>query len=140
MKNQKETIHGVTGTWKTITKTTDVIDGQLVRYDFGAKSGYNGDLRWSPTWKQEDIDICKGKIQAFYPKGMKKPQEPKEPKTVAEFEIYKSGFSPSHDVVARTTINGFNCEKWYETIRSAVRGSKRFCKAIGYEFKTKESK
>jgi hypothetical protein len=141
MNNEQETIDGVKGEWRTVTKPSEVTVGQRVRYEdrvFHSYSGY-GNIRLiskknkdktCSTWdgvkpnSGTDYLFYKGhwtNIQAFFPLPAKR--------KVAKVKIY-----PSSKYFFETKVAGLQVVSEYYSKRShAIRGARRFCKAIGYE-------
>ena len=141
--NEQETIDGIKGEWRTVTRPEEVTAGQRVRYGDGPeKFGYTNSrfaenkVRIVSGFSSSGMALNQlngavfywdGGTQAFFPLPVK-PVKRKVAKVV----------------ISRLMIDGFwfhidlNCVRcqmtWFVKSRSsAIRGAKRFCKAIGYE-------
>jgi hypothetical protein len=142
MTNEQETIFGVKGEWRTVTKPSEVTVGQRVRYsdcDSEYKSGYespkfierkekntcvtwNGQRRMTGTNYLFEKQLWRN-IQAFFPLPVRKSRK------VAKVIISTN----DHCYWFFVTV-GVKLESMAYSKRShAIRGAKRFCKAIGYE-------
>jgi hypothetical protein len=137
-----ETIDGQRGEWRTVTKASEVKVGQRVRF-------WSGTVRWGFTedkssgvhkvshFKDGEAYLSDPEeklfkkfwdgIQAFFPL----PDKPK--RKVAKIWFIDcnpdSGIFFAQIIIGRfmATIDGYSSRK------SALRGARRFCKAIGYE-------
>jgi len=143
MKNEIEVIDGVKGEWRTVTKPSEVKVGQRVRYD-NDRIGYSGLKRYalidgnilasSPSKKIDFkcwnnlFDGTMGYIQAFFPLPVKR--------KVAKVEIKWIEYDhPSGKFKWEVIHAKWSCRsrQFYTSRKSALRGARRFCKAIGYE-------
>lgn len=131
MSNEIEIIDVVKGEWRTVTKEKEVTVGQRVRYECSSfKCGYD-EVRTVKISENGTIKTeCTGKlfnngwknIQAFFPI----PVEPEKRKT-AKVEITDSNYY-------WVMFAGLTLRSCHYTSRThAIRGARRFCKAIGYE-------
>ena len=172
--NQRETIEGITGEWRTVTKASEVTVGQRVRYEApnGKKFGYSdcevkSDRERFVGDNKTVMSLEWGEVQAFFPL----PAKPKRNECISckettrvirdnglccvcdakkwtEENIVKTVKADKQKrkvakVVIRECmgeewqsacrINGFDCYRHYGSYESALRGARRFCKAIGYE-------
>jgi len=135
MTNEKETIDRVKGEWRTVTKASEGKDGQRVRYDGNhCRFGYSDSLKHrririvgKGLQLKELLYTCwDGEVQAFFPLPVRKSRK------VAKVRIYQNERSGFYSF--ETWINNVMCEKRLYSARShAIRGARRFCKAIGYE-------
>ena len=127
-----ETIDGIKGEWRTVTKASEVTIGQRVRYKFR-----NDDEKSFDAIHDYDSDttnihsvfntLFRSNVQAFFPLPVK-PAKRKVAK-VRIVEVAKFMF------VYVTKITGARCNKSksVRSRKSALRGARRFCNAIGYE-------
>jgi hypothetical protein len=127
--NQRETIDGITGEWRTVTKPSELSERQPIRYEIGCvKFGYD-----SPSCA-ERCKMCRTisifgdgqrkNIQAFFPLADKR--------KVAKVEIHtKLGLFEWH--IYDLEEADVRSNDFVETKDEALRGARRFCKAIGYE-------
>lgn len=142
MTNEQETIDGVKGEWRTVTKPSEVKVGQRVRYSNNFSYGFSKeDARVITRVNSYDADSKSVKgceysnnifdgywktVQAFFPLPVRKSRK------VAKVRIYQNERSGYYRF--ETWVNNVMCEKSLYSKRShAIRGAKRFCKAIGYE-------
>lgn len=138
MKNEIEVIDGVKGKWRTVTKPSQVTVGQRVRYtdkDDGHKSGYTYparvvqiDLDYNSEYGLWGRRKCWKDIQAFFP--LATPSKRKVAKvTIRAGEGNLSGLNWFNVTIQNQSL----ASKPYITRSHAIRGARRFCKAIGYE-------
>ena len=176
MSNNIETIDGIKGEWRTVTKASEVTVGQRVRYTVhGCKIGYSSCKthyahrfydKNTLSWEDENI-------QAFFPLAVKpkrKIQDEEDNCTKKKCRFFDKSMSQNcarainstNDIpyasickdrtakrkVAKVTIsqkyassliqicgliNGVKFYNHYSSRKSALRGARRFCKAISYE-------
>ena len=138
--NNRETIEGVEGEWRTVTKPSEVAGWQRVRYD-GCFIGFNGKPRYVFTIGEKVSTTCgypdgphcdnlfcnefKNTVQAFFP------LPAKQKRKVAKVTIKKGAYYRVWFKLDR--MCKFTPEFAYSSRKSALRGAKRFCKSIGYE-------
>jgi hypothetical protein len=187
--NQIETIDGIPGEWRTVTKASEVTVGQRVRYEYpdGSKQGYSNirlieyideernrvDTFDGTSEKKGCLNLFNGhrkNIQAFFPLAGKPkrnsdsdctnkscrsydntmaqncarsvngendepyaticPHKGKPKRKVAKVTIVNGKLCGCY---LRCKINGLRISAYYASRKSALRGARRFCKAIGYE-------
>ena len=142
--NQRETIDGIKGEWRTVTKSEQVDDGQRIRYflinwhrgfsnqgekeknRFAVKTAYGVEPSSMKGFKKDmfkDRDFKD--IQAFFPL----PDKPK--RKVTKVTISQKYASSLIQICG--LINGVKFYNHYSSRKSALRGARRFCKAISYE-------
>jgi hypothetical protein len=132
MKNEIEVIDGVKGEWRTVTKPSKVKVGQRVRYeDCKNREAYGYDMpaftvNYDIT-NDKHFSLFKGywkNIQAFFPLA------DKQKRKVAKVRIfnYSDGMAWFE---TRITVRVISAH--YSSRKSALRGARRFCEAIGYE-------
>ena len=129
--NNIETIEGVEGEWRTVTKAEQVTVGQRVRYIFRNDDEESFDVIHDYDSDHTNIDsifntLFRSEVQAFFPIA-----KPAKPRKVVKVDIINLEGCESYYFV--TYINEVYCGKTYLSRKSALRGAKRFCKAIGYE-------
>jgi hypothetical protein len=135
MKNEIEVIDGVAGEWRTVTKPSEVKVGQRVRFEgLSMKFGYEKDekevvLEINNNYVQisGEPDLFGGywrNIQAFFPLPVRKSRK------VAKVRIDDTGLHYWWSCKISTRIESENA---YSKRSHAIRGARRFCKAIGYE-------
>jgi len=141
--NQRETIDGIKGEWRTVTKASEVTVGQRVRYkrlnlimitDRFIKSKKN---LCSVSNNKELQKRCCTKlfdgffdtIQAFFPMA-DKPAKRKVAKVRIETNNIKWWFIVK--VTTELESGTFTTEK------GALRGAQRFCKAVGFEMEVEK--
>jgi len=138
--NQRETIEGVEGEWRTVTKPSEVTVGQRVRYR-NAKNGWSWDERadrffgfingqacsllYTGAKAMELFNKDEIEVQAFFP--IAKPAKRK----VAKVKIDNFEYEAHAKVFIEEWV--FNLNGGYANKRNALRGARRFCKAIGWE-------
>ena len=120
MKNEIEVIDGIRGEWRTVTLPEEVTVGQRVMY------GRNqGKAEYEEPLISVDIFNYWKYVQAFFPLPLK----------------------PAERKVAKVRIISVDDDHWFcidvfnasivgyvvKSRKSAIRGAKRFCEAIGYE-------
>jgi hypothetical protein len=133
MNNEIETIDGVKGEWRTVTKPEEVTVGQRVRYfSDRLKIGYTG----CPVFAYDNCErfavskkwLFKNtwtNIQAFFPL----PVKPIKRKVA---KVFLNGHTTTFcNEIIINNVNYYS--KKYSSEKSAIRGAKRFCAAIGYE-------
>jgi hypothetical protein len=135
MKNEIEVIDGVKGEWRTVTKPSEVKVGQRVRYLFGGTPcGYKEVRTIHDRDGRIGSEIIDGlfidtgmttNIQAFFPLPVRKSRK------VAKVRIrtWKSCGKAWFETTVMIPITS----REYANRKNAIRGAKRFCKAIGYE-------
>jgi len=134
-----ETIDGIKGEWRTVTKASEVTVGQRVRMEYkGKKLGFTG-LPDFPDDSCERYAVNREflfnngyeNIQAFFPLPVK--QNRKVAK-VASVSVHCSGkfYFQIEDVEGKVYLYA-RSKCIYASRKSALRGAQRFCKAIGYE-------
>lgn len=150
-----EFIDGVSGEWRDVTKESEVSIGQRVRYSChaGEKFGYERCIS-GPRFMCEN-SMSSGyttlfhngvkqsglkNIQAFFPVTAKEEKwgvafdtTPSKNKKLAKVRVFKLDtdsywFGTKVAGVEATSI------AFFKSRASAIRGAKRFCKSIGYEF------
>lgn len=144
MKNEIETIDVVKGEWRTVTKASQIEDGQRIRYCL--MGGFRGYTNLAKETERNRFAVktlfgvepssMKGfnkcmfqdseykNIQAFFPLPVRKSHK------VAKVLLAQNG----ELVWFFVTINkqSFNSQT-YLSRKSAISGARRFCKAIGLE-------
>ena len=134
--NNIETIEGVEGKWRTVTKAEQVTVGQRVRYilEDGERYGYSHsdapDRFMANKLQTTGYSVIFGNrikpklIQAFFPL----PAQQKRKVAKVKFRQSLMGeWSFSIKTPFRMNSNPFSLKS------SVLRGARRFCKAIGYE-------
>jgi len=130
--NEQETIDGIKGEWRTVARPEEVTVGQRVRYDgCGAKKGDKRTIRQIAhgaviTETGFSTITSWRKFEAFFPLTVK-PAKRKVAKITIEWS--------NGGLLYKTTIGRAYCYSpiRYATEKSAIRGARRFCAAIGYE-------
>jgi len=139
--NNTETIEGVTGEWRTVTKASEVTVGQRVRYtcNDGLKYGYTKGstpnrfmaTELMTTGYTQIFGTCSCQnIQAFFPLANK----PK--RKVAKVTVSQKYASSLIQICG--VINGVKFYNNYKSRKSALRGAQRFCKVIGWEMEVEK--
>jgi hypothetical protein len=127
MKNEIEVINGIKGEWRTVTRPEECYSGQPVRYeDKKEKYGYDGKEGFI---HKNLFSGCFKNIQAFFPL----PVNPAKRKVANVCVFVGRGFCSNKKWTVSITITSTPFECDYSSRKSAIRGAKRFCKAIGYE-------
>lgn len=136
-----EIVDGVRGEWRNVTKASNLKDGMPLRYEGSCRRfGYNErqTLRKNRYGKIEtldklgnvvDDDLFAGfwkNIQAFVPLPVKR--------KVANVEIYEEEYGFTACISLAGWYFDLNRDGFYSKRAHAIRGAKRFCRAIGYEF------
>lgn len=138
--NNIETIDGIKGEWRTVTKASEVTVGQRVRYEREsnkARFGYKiphfiTDIKNNEVgtkgdgWDRNIFNGYWTNIQSFFPLPVK--QKSKVAKAYIVFINCGKYF-------VKCRIGDYHCERqrYYSSRKNALRGAQRFCKAIGYE-------
>lgn len=132
MNNEIEVIDRVKGEWRTVTKASEVKNGQRVRYiaQHGTKYGFSG----CPSYDKDRFagsqkvifKLNFSLVQAFFPLPVRSKRK------VAKVYIIRITLK---SYFLRIEIGDFSTirPKYYSTRKHAIRGARRFCKAIGYE-------
>jgi len=134
-KSNTETIDGIPGEWRTVTKASEVKVWQRVRYT-DCECIESNDIRFIYL-KSDNVHTWDGKnehigtsnlfawslVQAFFPLPVKQKRK------VAKVRIIDSEYS----CMARIKICSWFIDIDYVSKKSALRGAQRFCKAIGWE-------
>ena len=175
--NQRETIDGIKGEWRTVTKASEVTVGQRIRYTVhGCKVGYStcNEGYNHRFYKDGTLGWEADNLQAFFPLAVKPKRKVSDDcesdctkKNCRFFDKLMSqncarAISSTNDIpyasickdrtakrkVAKVTIsqkyassliqicgliNGVKFYNHYSSRKSALRGARRFCAAIGYE-------
>jgi len=154
--NQRETIDGITGEWRTVTKASEVTVGQRVRYENFEKYGYReGDERTiTEVYKTDADSICiEGvnfsnaifdgywrNIQAFFHLPVK--QKRKVAKVTIGYDFDCRGNVIFHFIIKMNRWHFMVTPKFggahYSSRKSALRGAQRFCKVIGWEMEVEK--
>jgi len=133
--NNIETIDGIKGEWRTVTKPEQVTVGQMVRYT-DCEHMESNDIRFI-CLKSDNVYTLDGKnehigtvnlfswslVQAFFPLPVKR--------KVAKVTVSQKYASSLIQICG--VINGVKFYNHYKSRKSALLGAQRFCKAIGYE-------
>jgi hypothetical protein len=131
--NQRETIEGITGEWRTVTKASEVTVGQRVRYTFRNDNEKSFDVIHDYDSDTTNIDsvfntLFRSNVQAFFP------LPNKQKRKVAKIYIEPYRGCITSPFTLRVSFSCWNV--WvdhYCSRKSALRGARRFCDAIGYE-------
>ena len=132
--NNRETIEGVVGEWRTVTKAGEVEVGQRVRYIFRNDDEESFDVIHDYDSDHTNIDsvfntLFRSEVQAFFP--ITKPVKRKVAKVLLDGFMDADGeIVCKVDMIVYRHVLSLGV---YSSSKSALRGAKRFCKAIGYE-------
>jgi len=149
--NNTETIEGVTGEWRTVTKASEVTVGQRVRYtcNDGLKYGYTKGstpnrfmaTELMTTGYTQIFGTCSCQnIQAFFPLPAK--QKRKVAKVTIGYDFDCRGNVIFHFIIKMNRWHFMVTPKFggahYSSRKSALRGAQRFCKVIGWEMEVEK--
>lgn len=141
MNKEIEVIDGVRGEWRTVTKPEEVTVGQRVRFKGKHRSFGYIELQSIKKIKNSEFTIIENNnlerdielfdsgywtnIQAFFPLPVKIKRK------VAKVSITQAYASSLFQICG--LLNGIKFYNHYKSRKSAIRGARRFCAAIGYE-------
>jgi len=131
--NNIETIDGVRGEWRTVTKAEECHYDQQIRWIYDSvKHGYDKD-------KYRFSEVCKNlfgeceRIQAFF----HLPDKRKVANVTIGYDFDCRGKEIFHFIIKKERWHFMVTPKFggahYSSRKSALRGAQRFCKAIGWE-------